>query len=455
MQPLSFADFLWENGKVPGKTLPHYVRWIHFFLDYTRKRSKTLDQNGQAIMEGFLASLGQWYEDWQVCQARDALRFYFYYKERYENRKEAPDRPVVVRGRPVAVPDQPALTPRQPAEVPGQPAVVLSRTAVVEGIEGGWDAVEDTIVRIMRLKHLSYRTEKSYLSWIFRFQSFVGSKALSALTEQELKSFLSYLAVEARVSAATQRQAFNALLFLYRNILMQEIDGLETVVPSKIPRRVPVVLAREEVKAVFAHLEGAHLLAATIMYGGGLRLQECLTLRVKDIDFSRNCLIIRSGKGDKDRETVLPDRVIDDLKRQLHRARILYERDRRKGIAGVWIPEALERKFRNAGREWSWFWVFPSDRLSIDPLSNTVRRYHLYPTTLQKAFRQAVERARLVKHATVHTLRHSFATHLVEKGYDIRTIQELLGHADVSTTMIYTHVAKKNKLGVTSPLDTL
>jgi integron integrase len=218
---------------------------------------------------------------------------------------------------------------------------------------------------------------------------------------------------------------------------------------------VPVVLAREEVKAVFAHLEGAHLLAATIMYGGGLRLQECLTLRVKDIDFSRNCLIIRSGKGDKDRETVLPDRVIDDLKRQLHRARILYERDRRKGIAGVWIPEALERKFRNAGREWSWFWVFPSDRLSIDPLSNTVRRYHLYPTTLQKAFRQAVERARLVKHATVHTLRHSFATHLVEKGYDIRTIQELLGHADVSTTMIYTHVAKKNKLGVTSPLDTL
>jgi integron integrase len=215
------------------------------------------------------------------------------------------------------------------------------------------------------------------------------------------------------------------------------------------------VLTKEELREVFRHLSGTNRLIAAVIYGGGLRLEECLCLRVKDVDFARNCLVIRAGKGDKDRETVLGERVADELKRHLACVRGLYERDRRRSLAGVWIPEALARKYSIAASEWAWFWVFPSSKLSIDPVSGVVRRYHLYPSTVQKAFHQAVNRAGLVKQATVHTLRHSFATHLVEKGYDIRTIQELLGHADVSTTMIYTHVATKNKLGVTSPLDCL
>lgn len=313
----------------------------------------------------------------------------------------------------------------------------------------------DTIARLMRLKHMSRRTEKTYLLWIMRFKSFTAGKACADLTEQDLRNFLSFLAVERHVSAATQRLAFNAVLFMYRNVLAVEVNGLGSVVPSRVPRRLPVVLAKDEVRSVFSQLHGTHLLMATIIYGGGLRLQECLSLRIKDVDFSRNCLTIRGGKGEKDRETVLPERVCESLKRHLEGVRALYDRDRKKNVAGVSIPDALERKYVNAGTEWSWFWVFPSENLSIDPVTRIVRRHHVYPTTLQKAFRVAVRASGIVKHATVHTLRHSFATHLVEKGYDIRTIQELLGHADVSTTMIYTHVATKNKLGVTSPVDVM
>jgi integron integrase len=307
----------------------------------------------------------------------------------------------------------------------------------------------------MRLKHLSPRTEKSYLSWILRFRAFVREKACGSLTEQDLKGFLSYLAVEKKVAAATQKIAFNALLFLYRNVLSVEINGLSTVVPSRVPKRLPVVLTREEIARAFSHLRGSCLLMAKLAYGGGLRLEECLSLRVKDIDFERNCLTIRGGKGNKDRETVLAEKVATELKAHLGKIYALYEKDRREGVAGVQMPGALDRKYSSAGREWSWFWVFPSASLSVNPITKTASRFHLYPSTFQKAFRDAVRKAGIVKHATVHTLRHSFATHLIEKGYDIRTVQELLGHTDVSTTMIYTHVATKNKLGVTSPVDAL
>ncbi len=318
-----------------------------------------------------------------------------------------------------------------------------------------WSSVEDRVVQRLRLMHLSYRTEKSYLSWLARFRSFVHEKSCSTLTEQDLKNFLSFLAVERKVAGATQKLAFNALLFFYRHVLDVEIGGLSTVVRSKIGRRLPVVLSKEEIRKVFSHLEGTHLLMATVIYGSGMRLQECLSLRVKDIDFSRNCLTIRGGKGNKDRETVLSERVAEKLKRHLETIRVLFDKDRVNSVAGVSLPGALDRKYQKAGEEWAWFWVFPSANLCIDPLTREVRRYHVYPTTLQKAFRQAVRGAGITKQATIHTLRHSFATHLIEKGYDIRTIQELLGHSDVSTTMIYTHVATRNKLGVASPADSL
>jgi integron integrase len=318
-----------------------------------------------------------------------------------------------------------------------------------------WPAGADRIIQLMRLKHLSYRTEKSYLSWLTRFKSFVHERSCSALTEQDLKNFLSFLAVERKVAGATQKLAFNALLFFYRHVLEVEIGGLSTVVRSKIGRRLPVVLSQEEIRKVFSHLDGTHLLMAAIIYGSGMRLQECLSLRVKDIDFSRNCLTIRAGKGNKDRETVLSERVGEGLKRHLETVRTLFDKDRMNSVAGVTLPGALDRKYQKAGEEWGWFWVFPSANLCIDPLTREVRRYHVYTTTLQKAFRQAVREAGITKQATIHTLRHSFATHLIEKGYDIRTIQELLGHSDVSTTMIYTHVATRNKLGVASPADSL
>jgi integron integrase len=307
----------------------------------------------------------------------------------------------------------------------------------------------------MRLKHLSYRTEKSYLAWMARFLAFSASTDPKALTEEHLKHYLSYLAVERKVAGATQKQAFNALLFLYRKVLGREIIGLETVIPSHRLRRLPVVLTKEEIREIFHYLSGVHRLIAAVIYGGGLRLEECLCLRVKDVDFARGCLVIRAGKGDKDRETVLPERLAGELRRHLVRVRALHERDRRRGLAGVWMPEALARKYGAAAKDWTWFWLFPSSKLSIDPATGIVRRHHLYPTTLQKAFQRAVASSGLTKRATLHTLRHSFATHLVEKGYDIRTIQELLGHADVSTTMIYTHVATRNKLGVASPMDSL
>lgn len=315
--------------------------------------------------------------------------------------------------------------------------------------------MHDILVRIMRLKHLSLKTEKSYLSWARQFKSFINGKAVASLTEQDLKDFLSYLAVEKRVAAATQRLAFNSLLFLYRNVLGTEINSLSTVVPSKVPKRLPVVLTQEEVKKVLTCMSGTYRLMATVIYGGGLRLQECLSLRVKDIDFERNCLTIRAGKGDKDRETVLAEKTVVELKRHLEEVRRVYTADRKNQASGVPLPGALDRKYSVASKEWKWFWIFPSASLSIDPVSHAVNRFHIYPTTLQNAFREAVRAAGITKHATVHTLRHSFATHLIEKGYDIRTIQELLGHSDVSTTMIYTHVATRNKLGVTSPADAL
>lgn len=288
----------------------------------------------------------------------------------------------------------------------------------------------------MRLKHMSYRSEKSYLAWIRRFRHFMQATPCGSVTETDLKSFLSFLAVEHKVSSATQKVAFNALLFLFRNVFRREINALSIVVASKVPRRLPVVLTKEEIKNILAHLEGAFHLMATLIYGGGLRLQECLSLRVKDVDFSRGCLTIKAGKGGKDRETVLPEGVHNELKTHLRKVQVMYQRDREKDLPGVPLPCAMEKKFPSAATEWGWFWVFPSSSLSIEPYTRVVRRFHVYPTTLQKAFREAVRAAGILKHASVHTLRHSFATHLIERGYDIRTIQELLGHTDVSTTMI-------------------
>ena len=305
----------------------------------------------------------------------------------------------------------------------------------------------------IRLKHYSIRTEQAYVDWIRRFILFFGKRHPRDLGAAEVEQFLTHLAVEGNVAASTQSQAKSALLFLYREVLDNELPWLDNVERAKVPKRLPVVLTREEVMAVLTRLEGTHWLVASLLYGTGLRIMEALRLRVKDVEFSRKESLVRDGKGFKDRVTMLPVALAAPLAEHLKRVKALHEQDLAAGRGAVYLPYALERKYPGAARDWAWQYVFPSAGLSEDPRTGIVRRHHLQDQAVQRAMRQAVRDAGVDKPATPHTLRHSFATHLLEGGYDIRTVQELLGHADVSTTMIYTHVLNKGGRGVTSPLD--
>jgi integron integrase len=311
------------------------------------------------------------------------------------------------------------------------------------------DQVRDRI----RVKHYSIRTETQYVQWIRRFILFHGKRHPRDLGAPEVEAFLTHLAVEGNVAAATQNQALSALLFLYREVLEIELPWLDKVTRAKRPRHLPVVLTRDEVRAVLDKMEGVYGLLARLLYGTGMRLMEVIRLRVKDVEFTRGEILVRDGKGAKDRVTMLPESVKADLRVHLAWRRELFEQDKLAGKASVYLPDALARKYPNAPMEWGWQYVFPSGSYSIDPRSGEERRHHLDEKLLQRAMKRAVNAAGLAKPATPHTLRHSFATHLLERGQDIRTIQELLGHKDVATTMIYTHVLNKGGHGVTSPLD--
>jgi integron integrase len=304
-----------------------------------------------------------------------------------------------------------------------------------------------------RSLHYSIRTEEAYLKWIREFIVFHGKRHPALLGASEISQFLSYLARERNVAASTQNQALSALLFLYRQVLNQTIEWVENVERAKKPQRLPVVFRREEVRAVLSYLRGEMWLMASLLYGSGLRLMECLRLRVKDVDFPRLQITVREGKGNKDRVTMLPASLVEPLQRQLVRARTLHEADLLEGFGRVYLPFALARKYPNAEKEWGWQYVFPASKLSVDPRTGETRRHHLAETTLQKAVKEAIRKTGIHQPGSCHTLRHSFATHLLEDGYDIRTIQELLGHADVQTTMIYTHVINRGGKGVKSPLD--
>lgn len=309
-------------------------------------------------------------------------------------------------------------------------------------------------VRIeIRLRHLSYRTEQAYVHWIRRFILFHGKRHPREMGAAEVGEFLTHLAVERRVSASTQNQALNAIVFLYRQVVKADIGGIENIVRAKRPVRIPEVLSKDEARRVLDAMTGRPQLMARLLYGTGLRLMECLRLRIKDIDFDRNEIIVRDGKGGKDRRTMLPESLKQPLLEYVRRVRLLYEEDRRNRVAGVELPDALERKYPNAGIEWPWQWVFPARSMSRDPRSGILRRHHTVPDGLQRAVKAAARLANISKRANCHVFRHSFATHLLESGYDIRTVQELLGHSHVATTMIYTHVLKRGGLGVRSPLD--
>lgn len=394
---VAFSGFLRTEGRVSESKIRHYVAWVDRLLS---RAPPGEDPTTPFIVRRFLAEVGRRGAPGEVEEAADAVRLYASFRSR-------PD---------------------------------------------AWEALVDEMVRVVRLKHLSLRTEKSYLGWVRRFRAFTDELDPAALGPSDVERFLSHLAVARRVSPATQNQALSALLFLFRHVLRVEVGGLEAV-RARGRRRIPVVLTRDEVHAALAHLEEPYGLMCRIIYGSGLRLQECLELRVKDVDMEGGVLTVRGGKGDKDRRTVLPRSLASGWQRHLLDVRRLYDEDFRAGVAGVSLPGALERKAPGAGNSWAWFWAFPAPSLAIDPRSRVVRRHHLHPSPLQKRFRAAVRMAGIPKQASIHTLRHSFATHLLEDGYDIRTIQELLGHTDVQTTMIYTHVAARVRLGVRSPLD--
>ena len=307
----------------------------------------------------------------------------------------------------------------------------------------------------IRLKHYSIRTEQAYVDWIKRFILHFDKKHPKDLGALEVEQFLTYLAVQGKVAPSTQNQAKSALLFLYKEVLGIDLPWLDDVERAKAPKRLPVVLTQIEVQEILSQLDGTPHLVVSLLYGTGMRILEALRLRVKDVDFSRKEILIRDGKGFKDRVTMLPMMLIEPLKLHLKRVKALHENDLAEGYGAVYLPYALSKKYPHAEREWAWQYVFPSARLSVDPRSGETRRHHIQDQAIQRAVRQAVRDAGLTKPATPHTLRHSFATHLLEGGYDIRTMQELLGHSDVSTTMIYTHVLNKGGRGVMSPLDKL
>ena len=316
-----------------------------------------------------------------------------------------------------------------------------------------WKIAADEMSKMLRLKQRRPATEKAYLYWLRQFYRFLNGLSPLKLDSTHVKNFLTYLAVERRVSKSTQNQAFNSILFFYSHVLEKEMDGLHDVIRSRRHRYLPTVLTKNEINRLLDQLDGIYRLMAQIIYGGGLRLRECTGLRIKDVDFERNVINIHAAKGDKDRQTMLPESLGDVLKKHIESIRPLYENDREQNVPGVELPNALERKYPNAGKEWIWQWVFPANHLSKDPRSGIIRRWHIYPSTLQKHIKIAATKARIAKRVTVHSLRHSFATHLLESGSDIRTVQELLGHSSVKTTMIYTHVTQKNTIGTKSPLD--
>jgi integron integrase len=312
----------------------------------------------------------------------------------------------------------------------------------------------DQVRAACRARHYSLRTERAYVGWVRRYVLANGKRHPRQLGQAELAAFLTRLAVDARVAASTQNQALSALLFLYRQVLgMEQLPWLEGVVRAKHSARIPVVLSHDVTRRLLAHIDESCWLMAALLYGTGMRLMECVRLRVKDVDFDRAEIVVRDGKGAKDRRVPLPKRLRDPLRERIERTRVVHAQDRASGLGRAWLPAALERKFANVAADFGWQYVFPAARVSTDPRDGTRRRHHVDEAVLQRAVTAARDRAGIAKPASCHTLRHSFATHLLESGHDIRTVQELLGHKDVATTQIYTHVLGRGASGVLSPLD--
>ena len=349
--------------------------------------------------------------------------------------------------------------------VQGKQAVEIYLNLYLKKVEGGakrageesasFAKIVEEMRAVLRLKHYAYRTEMSYLDWVRRYCGYCEGHDYDMRASSSVKMYLSYLATDRKVAASTQNQAFNSILFLFRSVFEKDLDDISGTVRAKAKKNLPVVLSLDEVRAVFAQLEGTKRLVLELTYGAGLRISELIRLRVKELDFENGMLVVKDGKGGKDRAVSLPKKLEPELRAHLLQVKALHEGDLKLGHGEVYLPPALARKYPSAGREWKWQYVFPSAKLSVDPRSGVVRRHHILPTTVQLAMKRAVKEAGIEKRATVHSLRHSFATHLLMSGVNIREIQELLGHKSLETTMIYTHVVRELSAVPASPLDSL
>jgi integron integrase len=313
----------------------------------------------------------------------------------------------------------------------------------------------EEVINYLRLKHYSIRTEEAYVNWIKRFIIYHNKRNPIEMGDKEIREYLTKLAVKDKVAASTQNQALCAIIFLYKEVLKKKVGELENMIWSSRPKKLPVVFSKDEVRKVLNNLKGTDWIISNILYGAGLRLIECLRLRIQDIDFTYNQIIVRNGKGDKDRITILPEIVKSVLKEKIKDVQIQHQEDLEKGYGKVYLPFALEKKYPNTNKEIGWQYLFPADKFSEDPIGGVIRRHHISESVIQKAVKTAIGKAGIKKSAGCHTFRHSFATHLLESGTDIRTIQELLGHESLNTTMIYTHIINKGAFGVMSPVDTL
>jgi len=441
-----------EELHVPEKYRPFYAQWVRQFFNRELKGRRRRDL-GEDDIRRFLKALEQdsHTADWQVSQARDALMVYYEQFRGIRLGDSSGDAPSGSQtgeaNRQGGIPEPRTVEPLRKIPTPRRR---VGRKDTVQ-----WDVFERAVREALRLKHYAYRTEKTYLYWIRRYVRYHHERKPSSMGAAEIHQYLSHLAVNEDVSASTQNQALNAIVFLYRDVLKQEPGDFSEFARARVRRRLPVVLSRNEVQSLFREMDGVEELVARLMYGTGMRISEAVRLRVKDISFERSEITVRAGKGDKDRRVPLPAVLRSDLLQQLDGRRAWFEADREQSMHEVAVPHALSRKYPNAKFEWKWQYVFPADDYSMDPRSGVKRRHHLDTQRIQRAVRAAASRAELTMRVTPHALRHSFATHLLESGQDIRTVQELLGHADVKTTQIYTHVLNKGPMGVVSPLDTL
>lgn len=430
----AFLMFLEKAARVPRSTAQSYPDWILVAARLNIHRT----ENREAGMQRWQKFIFSRHNETSAKQAIEALQLYWFWIDRSDNQTVKPDSRVQNKDTGSGSGDK----PREESSTGNGP--IHSDT---------WLDLETRYIETLRLRGRSYTTEQTYRAWFRRFGRFLGFPPRDQISTDALRRFLSHLAVENQVASATQQQAFNALLFFFRHVLYLDIEGLASTIRSRRPRRLPVVLSSTEIGSIIGLLKDPYKLMASVIYGSGIRLSECLSIRVQDIDFAANRLLVRGGKGDRDRVTILPASLHGSIRKHLESVRFLWNEDRRLARPGVSLPNALASKYPNAAIEWNWYWLFPSPRLTVDPRSGESVRYHRYPTPLQKAFHDAVLAAAIAKSASVHSLRHSFATHLIEAGYDIRTVQELLGHRNVQTTMIYTHVAQRNTLGVISPFE--